>query len=323
MPDNVLYFPYIRVPNSVWFTRILLYWDKVGTLVPFEFIASPERLGEHTRSLIERNLVGQIIPGMHVGRIPRFRAAFIDRLDTLGAAMDQRRQSFENAKIFTIYSEKMFGIGETLMSLKLARRSPTHGDLFEVEEQTGFEFMTYLAIALSKLEDLQFIPVTDESFVLERLAPTGSGSLEEVDRFRLQVLEEVLPAPSQPLLASDILEFKLDHGKQLGRFRRHIEMELTVIAGFQDEELRKRRLELFKEQLKAEVEDIRSKMQARGWLRVAVEKLSVLLAPIPWLKPVPSIVKAVLDAFGGEKPNMESPLAYAAFAQQKLLSKDR
>ncbi len=35
--NNVLYFPYISVPSSVWFTRMLLYWDKVGSIVPRDY----------------------------------------------------------------------------------------------------------------------------------------------------------------------------------------------------------------------------------------------------------------------------------------------
>jgi hypothetical protein len=320
MPDKVLYFPYVRVPNSTWFTRILLYWDEVGTLVPYDFLEFPERLGEHTRSLVEKELVTQVIPGSHVYRIPRFTEAFIDRLDRLGPGMDHRRQSFERDKIFTIYSEKMFGVSDALVKLKLARKSRSHTNVFDVEEQTGFEFMAYLAMTLGQLDDLQFTPVADEDRVLENLALFGSPtSVEELDRIRLEILEEALPAPSQPLLASEILEFKLDHGKQLGRFRRYLEKELITIAAIPDKELRNRRLQLTREEIKAEVGDIQSKMQARGWLTVTVEKLSALLAPIPGLKPVPDIVKAVLDAYGGEKPNLESPLAYAAFAQEKLL----
>lgn len=34
MARKVLYFPYISVPESAWFTRVLLYWDEVGSIVP-------------------------------------------------------------------------------------------------------------------------------------------------------------------------------------------------------------------------------------------------------------------------------------------------
>jgi hypothetical protein len=39
MADAVIYFPYIRVPDNEWFTRVLLYWDQLGTIVPEELLA--------------------------------------------------------------------------------------------------------------------------------------------------------------------------------------------------------------------------------------------------------------------------------------------
>ena len=57
MKNKVLYFPYINVPNSIWFTRMLLYWDEVGAIVPYEYIDNPEKLDSHTKSLVEAELV--------------------------------------------------------------------------------------------------------------------------------------------------------------------------------------------------------------------------------------------------------------------------
>jgi len=34
MARKALYFPYIRTPDDPWFTRVLLYWDAVGTILP-------------------------------------------------------------------------------------------------------------------------------------------------------------------------------------------------------------------------------------------------------------------------------------------------
>jgi hypothetical protein len=53
MADKVLYFPYIRVPDSEWFTQVLLYWDEVGSIVPYEYVYSPEKLGPHMRELVQ------------------------------------------------------------------------------------------------------------------------------------------------------------------------------------------------------------------------------------------------------------------------------
>jgi hypothetical protein len=31
---SALYFPYVSTPDDAWFTRVLLCWDTVGTIVP-------------------------------------------------------------------------------------------------------------------------------------------------------------------------------------------------------------------------------------------------------------------------------------------------
>lgn len=43
MSSNALYYPYIQVPESPWFTRVLLYWDRVGAIVPNDYIEDPDR----------------------------------------------------------------------------------------------------------------------------------------------------------------------------------------------------------------------------------------------------------------------------------------
>jgi len=44
MKNSVIYFPYIRVPESPWLTQMLLYWDQLSSIVPYDFIADPESL---------------------------------------------------------------------------------------------------------------------------------------------------------------------------------------------------------------------------------------------------------------------------------------
>lgn len=42
MSNKILYFPYINVPDTAWFSRMLLYWDEVGAIIPYDFIDNPE-----------------------------------------------------------------------------------------------------------------------------------------------------------------------------------------------------------------------------------------------------------------------------------------
>jgi hypothetical protein len=56
MADSVLYFPSTRVPETGWFTRVLLYWDSVGTIVPAEYLDDPLFLRPYTAGLKDHGL---------------------------------------------------------------------------------------------------------------------------------------------------------------------------------------------------------------------------------------------------------------------------
>jgi hypothetical protein len=300
---------------------VLLYWDEVGTIVPYEFIENPALLGEHTRSLIEAQLVRQVIPSVYLDRVRYFADAFLGYVATLGPVLDQRRVAFNEGKTFRVHVEKMENIGEDLGRIGLARRSETWA-WYDVERDTAHDFMAYLAIVLGQLDDLQFAPISDKSDSLRRLSAVGgqrTSTLSRVEGLRLEILQEALPAPSTPLNAPEIQVFKKKYGSELRRFRRYIESELTVVADIRDEALRERRLQLFKDEIRDETSCIKQQMEAHGWIGSAVRKLSTLLASAPVIGTWAGLLGAVVNAFEGSRiqPN-QSPLAYAVHAEERL-----
>src|SRR5262249_48314870 len=76
--DRVLYFPYINVPRSEWFTRVLLYWDSIGCILPEESQPyergrvrqhhHPDRSWEFTQELLSEGLLEPIYPDQAFGR---------------------------------------------------------------------------------------------------------------------------------------------------------------------------------------------------------------------------------------------------------------
>ena len=59
--SNILYYPYMNAPSigNSWFTRVLLYWDKVYLIVPD---VMQEHLNEYTYSLTDEGLVHFVAP---------------------------------------------------------------------------------------------------------------------------------------------------------------------------------------------------------------------------------------------------------------------
>src|SRR5688572_21572421 len=61
--DKILYFPYINLPQSDWTVRTLIYYDKVGSIVPEEYFFNPEESYEpFMLELIREELVVPINP---------------------------------------------------------------------------------------------------------------------------------------------------------------------------------------------------------------------------------------------------------------------
>ena len=268
MSNNVLYFPYIRVPKSSWFTRILLYWDSVGVIVPYDFIEDPDKLDPHTRSLIQANLVTQVVPAAHLWQIPRFSEAFLEYLQSLGGGLDSRKQSFlRKESRFLIHAEKMFRLTEPLEEMGLITPSRSY-PWYEVEADTGRDFMGYLAAALGKAQELEFTPITDNpkhlSEFIQASIAQGVGE-DRLSNLREEVLGDLFPAPSRALSASEIENFKLKHGELLSQFRRALEKELIDIADLQDSDLQRRRLGIFQEQYSQEINEVKNRIAEMNW----------------------------------------------------------
>jgi hypothetical protein len=119
MRDNALYFPYINVPQSSWFTRVLLYWDQVSSIVPSEYIYHPEQLDPYMHELVTAGLVQQIIPLRYVDEVRCFEEAFLRYIDTRMRRSGNRIEH-STPRPTSIHIEKLGNIGKELVDRRLA-----------------------------------------------------------------------------------------------------------------------------------------------------------------------------------------------------------
>jgi hypothetical protein len=190
-----------------------------------------------------------------------------------------------------------------------------------VEAKTAEEFMYYLAVVLGGHKDVQLTPITDQQEKLARLRMASRrGQLDRsLDRLRIAILEDILPAPSRQISVWEIEKFKEKFGSHLSRFRRSIEMELVSLADINDVELRKRRLRMFKDGCDEEIYELKARMKESKWPSIVFGKLCALLGAIPVVNQVASPINAAYTALGSGGPKeINSPLAYAAYVQTKL-----
>jgi len=336
MIDKVLYFPYIRVPENEWFTRVLLYWDEVGSIVPSEYIESPESLGPYMRELVQAELVRQVIPGNYTYKIPRFRESFLELIDQNQMIAARRGIALERHETCRIHIEKTGdALANALCDRGLAR--PVKYPWYEVEKVTANLFMAYLASVLGHSSDLQMEPITDHIESLSVFSNSPQSFLAPrslIDQLRITVLEGVLPAPSGGIPVHEMVAFKDKYSSLLKRFRRHIESSLVDVARITDKDLRDRKLCLLQDGLREQIDEIQARMNERKWPRIVFGTFCELVAAaipgaeaiatgntISALKTLPGLVAAIYSVLN-ESTNQDkilcSPLAYAALAQKRL-----
>lgn len=320
LTSKVLYFPYIRMPQSAWLIRMLLYWDEVGTITPYEFVQEPERHEQRTLRLIQEGLVRQIIPSWYLSYIPNFDSAFLEYLKGLGPKrLAARRAEFADDRGFLVHAEKLDLLSYELADAGLARSGQE--PWVEVERETARDFMAYLAATLGRVPDLGYAPITDEERQLSDfvVASSPSSAVGRLESLRLGVLDDLFPAPTGPVSVNQLARFKEQHGDELARFRRRVEQELVLAADMSDGTLRRQRLELFVAEAREEITGIRTHMAEAGWLGLVFGKLTAILAAVPGASPIFGLANAVYSAVaGGAQPDPRSPFLYACQAQRIL-----
>ncbi len=323
--NKALYFPYIRVPCNQWFTQVLLYWDEVATIVPYEYIHNPEKLGDYMVELLQNGLLNQVIPTEHIYSIPNFTEAFIEYIDSINLETFPTKQKWIN-----IHIEKMGDIAQELCSRKLA--IPDRYPWFTVEPQVGKAFMTYLACILGKLSDLNFVPITDQPSSM--FFPFGTNNfayLRRLQQLRGLILPNLLPIPDGSVSLNEIAKFKHDYCRQLHRFRTSIEAFITKLAAVEDETAKETIFKAEMELLNMQIEDIVEAMKRRKkWSRINFGNLFSIggaLIPLTQINAHSDIMTSVgasarlLGAvFKACSPLLSSqildqPLAYAAIAR--------
>lgn len=330
MTDRVLYYPYIKVPQNSWFTRVLLYWDKVGSIVPYDYIENPEQLGEYMSALVREELVIQVIPGMYLWNAPNFTDAFIEYID-----MKMNRPVPEKTWA-RIHMEKLQSVGDKLCERGLARKDPNneYSPWYQVESNTADEFMSYLASVLGQLvEQEKFYPITDQRAKLSAFMPKGTP--RNVEPLREIVLRSILPAPAEALEPGRLAEFKAKYYNMLKIFRREVEDKISELSVIENDNDRNNRLQVIVNKMKEEIQELTARMrEQKNWPRIDFAAFCALSAAglSSWKAVIDQdwrfglggaafgLAPVVYNAFRGSNIQLEDkPLAYASVLDIELM----
>ena len=302
MTENVLYYPYISVPNNAWFTRVLLYWDSVGSIVPYEYASNPERLGPYMQSLLAEGLLNQIFPGEYTSKIPNFVDAFMKCAEEYKL---QRRSRLLTMPTLRIHIEKLDHIGDKLCRMGLAKESGY--PWYEIETQLANKFMAYLAGVLSSLPEINSRPITDEQMQLDIYESAGEH--------RNVILENLLPAPEEGVSAAQLSHFKAKNQKYLLKFRNEIESFILKVASVSDEALRSKMVNRFLIKTQSEIDGISETMRSHGWQKISLGRfLSYAVAGTTLVDAISTggLLTIIAAAFG------VSATGYTTYQESKL-----
>lgn len=337
MPNRVLYFPYMSVPSSEWFTRVLLYWDEVGTIVPTPDHGDSFRVDDYTTSLIRERLLSEVIP--EHSHLPALADGFLALLDLESRTMSVRTGDAPRTKLHI--SKMGMQVARELEDRGLAERdADSHsGFVYSVDRATADLFMAYLAVLLG--QETNVTPVSDSEAALRALQgiPTGlRDSSGDIDRLQLVMFEYALPAPSRPIPAKQLRAFKEDNHEQLSSLRRKLEAMAMEVAGEPDAHRRQRRLDLVHADLDADIKLVVEVMEQRSWRDIVAGTLELIVGVGAAAGAVTAASQAdigtallstarfftAVDAgLGRLRPNrdyLQSPLAYAAPATRTFSS---
>lgn len=337
MGNNAIYFPYINVPSDAWFFRVLLYWDKVSSIVPYDYIYNPDLLAPHMRNLLTAELVEQVPPGSYLYKIPHFEDAFLSYIRRQNSQRNRNQATrLPRRNRFSIHMEKMGEIANELVNLDLAQRSSY--PWYEVDDWVANAFMCYLASSLGKLDEINASPVTNEwnSSLIFKGNTVSFKVNERVKRQKIRqlLLNNLLPGPTELPDIDELVNFKLSHGKTLSKLRNTIEGYCIEISNISNDEEREERVSFLLRDIEDDVQEISETMKTK-WKRITFGTLipilgagTAMLSENPLQNPVAilaggvSFASAVYEAFQGVKEYekvLNQPLAYVALARATFM----
>jgi hypothetical protein len=260
--DTALYFPFINVPETRWFTQILLYWDHAASIVPDALRQDREELGPYMTELMDEGLVDSVMPWTVLRNMDAFSEGFVELLAAHSPppGINIGSQLLHEEKMNRRVYEDMQGRG-------LARPLADSGGWWMVEPTTAALYMGYLTGAMCGARR-DFFPVTNSREMMALLAPSAPDMATRLQSLRYEVLSQALPAPSRPVTAAQIKDFKEDHGDDLRRLRRFLSGQLATIAEIEDPDLREARKDGIFQEIEDQVARLREQMSRRHWPRI-------------------------------------------------------
>jgi len=264
--DTALYFPYMRVPESPWFTQVLLYWDTAASIVPRSVRHDDEPQHSYMRELKKEGLLEFLRPdeGLWGLKLDSFQDGFLGLLPD--AADAQPAESFTR-----LHSGKMsYQLFNVLRQRGLARQE--QGDesgWWQIESRTADTYMAFLAATMSGARP-DLLPVTDQTHSIGTFAPGAGNTARRLAELRFSVIRDALPAPGVPIPAAELKSFKENNREELRRCRVYLDATLADLSQVEDSVLRDVKTKGIMLEIERDVAILTEQMEKRRWPKIAL-----------------------------------------------------
>lgn len=333
--NNLLYYPYINLPNTDWTIRALLYYDNISSIVPAQYFHEPEHYEPFMREVIQRELLTPINPMTVLENPWEVSKIFIDYLNMKQNILEKRRLSLEKNKTYQIHRDKFSFRKNTthlhankfddeifhhLIHMGLAER--IDGYWYNVEKKTANELMIFLTSVIANKIDYQ--PATDKidySFATTYMR-NQDIELRTRQYKRDLILNNLIPYPKQIDL-TNLRRFKDKHRDLLNAFSNKVELLVLNPTITPESPLFKITLEdmkMAKEELSARMNESHIGDIVFGTICGTISAGIGLLAS-PVLGAIPGFLNAIYSACKIEKPENvidQTGLKYLALVDKRL-----
>jgi hypothetical protein len=260
---SVIYFPYIRVPQSQWFTQVLLYWDQVVSIVP-ESLEGSFELGPNMNQLMDLQLVKPLRPREYINNRYHFDEAFLEYINSPANPIRDNQRELRQMHYVDVHIEKLPpSVIEELSRKGLVRR--IRDQWIELEAYTANQYMAYLASFLGRLPEINSTPITDNRSTFQSIDPIYLRAQANINAMRGVVLNDIFPSPEGLIAPESIVDFKSDHRNELERFRNRIETFLVHAASEPNDAIRSMQVDQFRRELSDEISVLKESMEQRNW----------------------------------------------------------
>lgn len=242
---RILYFPSMNPPTNDWFKTAILYYDKILTIAPPNFLEKGEIKNEEKSNFTEStkwlhdNKYLEVVESFSSPMDEKaFKKKIIPILEDIEKNKLEYQKEFNSNNVSKLFYGKFSNdIMDRLERLDLVVREEFPNAYapyaYYVPKSIGDVFMYQLAVTLGELD--YCIPSTDEKNYTFQIQEKSNPMLAEQKYFDI-VMPQVFPIPVE-LSLSQLIDFKKKFRIELLEYRRSLDKKMAQLAYVEDKHL--------------------------------------------------------------------------------------